>query len=156
MRQQEPNKVSNCIEIFIACQKAIERRELIRRTSKSDKEFHFQNWFEDRLKETENKYEISGRNSYPDFVLVDSAEGYEVKGLGWPGRESSYDSNSQVPTGHHNGRTIYYVFGRYPSKPKENQYEVIDLVICHGGFLNADRNTYIKTRVSKGLAVTET
>lgn len=151
MSQQGPSTVSKCTDIFIACQKAIERKMLIRRTSKSDKEFHFQNWFEDRLKETEYKYDKSGRNSYPDFTLVDIAEGYEVKGLGWPGRESSYDSNSQVPTGNHDGITIYYVFGRYPSKPKENEYEVIDLVICHGGFLNADRKYIHKNRSFKGF-----
>lgn len=41
----------------------------------------------------------------------------------------------------HNGRTIYYVFGRYP-KSKENKYPVLDLVVCHGNFLNA-RHDYI-------------
>ncbi|WP_200827685.1 hypothetical protein [Thermomonospora echinospora] len=70
------------------------------------------------------------------------AEGYEVKGLGLPGREASYDSNSRVPTGFHNGRTIYYVFGRYPSDTSEERYPVIDLVVCHGDFLNAD-HTYV-------------
>ncbi len=47
--------------------------------------------------------------------------GYEVKGLGWPGREANYDCNSQVPRGIHNGRTIYYVFGRYPSGADDNE-----------------------------------
>lgn len=66
--------------------------------------------------------------------------GYEVKGLGWPGREANYDCNSQVPRGIHNGRTIYYVFGRYPSGADENEYPVIDLIICHGNFLNSDHD----------------
>jgi hypothetical protein len=43
--------------------------------------------------------------------------------------------------GQHNGRSIHYVFGRYPTKPDGNKYPVLDLVICHGSFLNAD-NTY--------------
>lgn len=45
--------------------------------------------------------------------MVEQTEGYEIKGLAWPGRERDYDSNSQVPTGYHNGRQIFYVFGRY-------------------------------------------
>jgi hypothetical protein len=62
--------------------------------------------------------------------------------LAYPGRWLNYDSNSQVPTGFHNGRSIYYVFGRYPKQPDGNTYPVLDLVICHGDFLNAD-HTYI-------------
>ncbi len=69
-------------------------------------------------------------------------DGYEVKGLQWPGREASYDSNSRVPTGMHNGRTIYYVFGRYPAATDDPEYPVVDLVLCHGDFLNAD-HTYV-------------
>jgi hypothetical protein len=56
--------------------------------------------------------------------------------LAYPGREANYDCNSQVPSGNHNGRTIYYVFGRYPSEPDGDTYPVLDLVICHGDFLN--------------------
>lgn len=33
------------------------------------------------------------------------------------------------------------MFGRYPVKPDGNSYPVLDLVLCHGSFLNAD-NTY--------------
>ena len=69
-------------------------------------------------------------------------EGYEVKGLQWPGREAGYDSNSRVPTGMHNGRTTYYVFGRYPANADDPEYPVIDLVLCHSDFLNAD-HTYV-------------
>jgi hypothetical protein len=43
-----------------------------------------------------------------------------------------------VPTGFHNARTIWYVFGRYPKKPDGDTYPVVDLVICHGDLLNAD------------------
>lgn len=70
--------------------------------------------------------------------MVRTTEGYELKGLAYPGRDASFDSNSQVPTGLHNSRTIYYVLGRYPKNPDGNTYPVLDLVICHGGFLNAD------------------
>ena len=58
-----------------------------------------------------------GIPSYPDFRLVASTDGFEVKGLAYPGREANYDCNSQVPSGSHNGRTIFYIFGRYPADP---------------------------------------
>jgi hypothetical protein len=114
---------------------------LIEREGANDKEFHFQNWFRSRLESMNLKFDTPGRNSYPDFRLVHSAEGYELKGLAYPGRDASYDCNSQLPSGEHNGRQVYYVFGRYPKKPDGNTYPVLDLVLCHGSFLNAD-NTY--------------
>lgn len=124
--------------VYKRCVQAIGSHVFIRRVSAQDKEFHFQNWFEGRLKETGLNFERGGRNSYPDFRMVKSTDGYEVKGLAYPGREASFDSNSQVPSGSHNGRTIYYVFGRYPKESDGDSYPVIDLVICHGDFLNAD------------------
>jgi hypothetical protein len=66
-------------------------------------------------------------------------EGYEVKGLAFPGRTANYDCNSQVPSGRHNTRDIFYVFGRYP-KEMGAQFPVYDLVLCHGDFLNADHD----------------
>lgn len=74
--------------------------------------------------------------------MVATTEGFEVKGLAYPGRELNYDCNSQVPSGEHNGRTIYYVFGRYPEQPDGDSYPVLDLVLCHGDFLNA-RHDYV-------------
>ena len=41
-----------------------------------------------------------------------------------------------MPSGRHGGRQIFYVFGRYPADA-ELEYPVVDLVICHGDFLNA-------------------
>lgn len=87
-------------------------------------------------------FDLPGRNSYPDFRLVRFTEGFELKGLAYPGREADYDCNSQVPCGEHNGRHVYYVFGRYPVNPDGHSYPVLDLVLCHGSFLNAD-NTYV-------------
>jgi hypothetical protein len=106
--------------------------KLIQRESRRDKEFHFQNWVRTRLDETEFHHEMGGRNSYPDFRMVHIPEGYEVKGLAYPGREITYDSNSQVPSGNHNGRIIFYIFGRYPKEPDGDTYPVLDLVVCHG------------------------
>ncbi len=106
---------STVISVFKNCAEAIHAGKLIRRVSEQDKEFHFQNWVKARLDETKLHHEIGGRNSYPDFRMVHFAEGYEVKGLAYPGREANYDCNSQVPSGSHNGRTIFYVFGRYPA-----------------------------------------
>ena len=95
-----------------------------------------------RLTATGLLHDSPGRNTYPDFSLVNTAEGFEVKGLAYPGREASYDSNSQIPVGVHNGRSIYYVFGRYPADVSESEYPLVDLIICHGNFLNSN-NTYI-------------
>lgn len=129
-------------EIFKECVRAIRDGILVERQESRDKEFHFQNWFKGRLQDIGEDFDEPSRNTYPDFRLVRSAEGYELKGLSYPGREASYDCNSQMPCGEHNGRQILYVFGRYPSKPDGDRYPVLDLVICHGSFLNAD-NTYV-------------
>lgn len=137
--------------VFTQCVKAIRKNVLIQRVSVSDKEYHFQNWFQARLEEFGQNYEVGGRNSYPDFRMVANTDGYELKGLAYPGRDASFDSNSQVPTGFHNGRTIYYVFGRYPKKPDGNSYPVLDLVLCHGDFLNADHDYVHKNKSVKGF-----
>ena len=142
---------STIFAVFKSCVDAISKGELIVRESKSDKEFHFQNWIGKRLRETGLNYELGGRNSYPDFRMVNFPEGYEVKGLAYPGREVNYDCNSQLPNGRHNGRTIFYMFGRYPSIPDGDTYPVLDLTICHGDFLNADHEYVHKNKSIKGF-----
>jgi hypothetical protein len=137
-----PQATTTCLDVFLRCVEAIQANKLIKRESREDKEFHFQNWFKARLDEVGFNFEVGGRNSYPDFRMVAVTEGFEVKGLAYPGREANYDCNSQVPSGSHNGRAIFYVFGRYPSEPDGDTYPVLDLVLCHGDFLNAD-HTYI-------------
>ena len=145
-------KKTKSFEIFARCAEAMTKGILINQVSKTDKEFHFQNWFEKRLQSTGVLFDKGGRNSYPDFTLVKFTEGYEIKGLAWPGRESTYDSNSQVPTGYHNGRDIFYVFGRYPKADETGrEYPVIDLVVCHGDFLNADHEYIHKNKSVKGF-----
>src|SRR3990167_6530658 len=140
-----------CLEVFARCVAAIRTNKLIRRESRQDKEFHFQNWFKARLRDTGLKFEVGGRNTYPDFRMVATTEGYEVKGLAYPGREANYDCNSQVPSGSHNGRTIFYIFGRYPTEPDGNSYPVLDFVVCHGDFLNAEHNYVHKNKNVKGF-----
>lgn len=143
--------MSKVSTIFKTCVKAIQDGVLIEREGRKDKEFHFQNWFENQLESMMINFDSPGRNSYPDFCLVHDAEGFELKGLAYPGREADYDCNSQVPRGEHNGRQVYYVFGRYPIDPDGNSYPVLDLVVCHGSFLNAD-NTYVhKNKSFRGL-----
>jgi hypothetical protein len=137
--------------VFRACVEAIRRGELIERESRADKEFHFQNWFKKCLAGLPFNYQQGGRNSYPDFAIVQATDGFELKGLAYPGRDASFDSNSQVPTGFHNGRTIYYVFGRYPATPDGNRYPVIDLVLCHGDFLNATHEYVHKNKSVRGF-----
>lgn len=150
---------TTCFDVFEQCVLAKESGELIESVSAKDKEFHFQNWFQKRLQKLAFHFEGSGRNTYPDFSLVEYTEGYEIKGLAWPGRERDYDSNSQVPTGLHNGRQIFYVFGRYPADLSQygeqinggKQYPLVDLVLCHGDFLNADHNYIHKNKSVKGF-----
>lgn len=134
--------MSKASTIFKQCVRSIQDGELIEREGRKDKEFHFQNWFQKRLEALKLNFDSPGRNTYPDFRLVQHTEGYELKGLAYPGREADYDCNSQVPCGEHNGRQVYYVFGRYPVNPDGNSYPVLDFVICHGDFLNAD-NCYV-------------
>jgi len=142
---------STILQVYSSCVAAIGHGKLITRESRQDEEFHFQNWFLSRLEDTGIHYEQGGRNSYPDFRIVHVAEGYEVKGLAYPGREANYDCNSQVPSGNHNGRSIFYVFGRYPAKPDGDSYPLLDFVICHGDFLNADHEYIHKNKSVKGF-----
>ena len=142
---------STVFALFERCDEAIQQAKLIRRANRQDKEFHFQNWVGARLGQTGHRYEVGGRNSYPDFRIVRCTDGYEIKGLAYPGREANYDCNSQVPSGSYNGRTIYYVFGRYPAQPDGNTYPVLDLVVCHGDFLNADHTYQHKNKSVKGF-----
>jgi hypothetical protein len=143
--------MSTAADIFARCTKAIRNGILIKRESARDKEFHFQNWIKSRLEESGENFEVGGRNSYPDFRMVATTEGFEIKGLAYPGRDATFDSNSQVPTRVHNGRTIYYAFGRYPKKPDGDEYPVIDLVICHGDFLNVDHEYVHQNKNIKGF-----
>ena len=137
--------------VFRQCVQSIRQELLIERESSRDKEFHFQNWFRKCLTKTGLEFDQGGRNSYPDFIMVRFTDGYEIKGLAYPGRDANFDSNSQSPTGLHNGRSIYYVFGRYPKQPDGNSYPVIDLVICHGDFLNIDHDYQHKNKSVKGF-----
>lgn len=143
--------MSSASSLFKACVQAIQRGELIEREGRSDKEFNFQNWFKRRLESVGLNFDSPGRNSYPDFRLMRFAEGFELKGLAYPGSEADYDCNSQVSCGEHNGRQVYYVFGRYPVNPDGNRYPVLDLVLCHGSFLNADNNYVHKNKSFHGF-----
>lgn len=137
--------------LFKKCVLAMNDNKLISSESDTDKEFHFQNWVKDRIGELRLDFETAGRNSYPDFRMVSTSDGFEVKGLAYPGRDLTYDSNSQIPSGVHNGRTIYYIFGRYPAKPDGRHYPVMDLAICHGDFLNADHGYTHANKSVKGF-----
>ncbi|GAK55585.1 hypothetical protein U27_02419 [Candidatus Vecturithrix granuli] len=144
--------MSLIIDVFMKCYDAIRSGKLIQRESRRDKEYHFQDWFRERLKEIGEPFDEPERNSYPDFRMVAHTIGFEIKGLQYPGRMMTFDCNSQVPSGFHNGREIIYVFGRYPSDPQNpNQYPVLDLILCHGDFLNADHDYVHKNKSIKGF-----
>ena len=96
--------------IFKHCVEAIRQGSLIERMGATDKEYHFQELVSSELGRDGVELENRQPNCYPDFRMVATTEGYELKGLAYPGRDASFDSNSQVPSGFHNGRTVYYVF----------------------------------------------
>jgi len=148
MSENQTTRVSTVERVFLECARARAQGVSIQKVSASDKEFHFQNWVQARLDACGLEYDQPGRNAYPDFRLVRSPEGYEVKGLGFPGRETNYDANSQVPSGRHRGRDVYYIFGRYPNDTNGlDEYPVPDIVVCHGDFLNAD-SEYVHKNLS--------
>ncbi|MCS1540151.1 hypothetical protein MWK85_27200 [Escherichia coli] len=76
-------KNTTAFDVFEKCVQAVQAGELIESISAKDKEFHFQNWFQKRLQSLNMHFEGSGRNTYPDFCLVEHTEGYEIKGLAW-------------------------------------------------------------------------
>lgn len=142
---------STCFDVFTECVRAITNCELVHKEGTHDKEFHFQNWCQDRIEQTGLNFDEPKRNAYPDFTLVDYPEGYEIKGLEYPGREADFDANSNVPTGLHRGRTIFYIFGRYPKARGELEYPLTDLVLCHGDFMNADHDYVHENKHVKGF-----
>jgi hypothetical protein len=138
--------------VFLECERARAEGDLVERVSASDKEHHFQNWVQARSDACGLSYDEPGRNTHPDFRLVHHPEGYEVKGLEFPGHEADYDSDSQVPTGNHRGREVFYVFGRYPkSVLGVDEYPVLDLVVCHGGFLDSDTEYIHRNKSFRGF-----
>lgn len=140
------------VDVFVQCHAAIRQGVLIQREGRRDKEFHFQDWFGRRLAELGIQFDTVARNAYPDFRLVHLPLGFETKGLRFPGRVATYDSNSQVPSGNHLGRDIIYVFGRYPADPlHEHEYPVYDLILCHGSFLNADTDYVHENKSVRGF-----
>ena len=145
----------SALDFFLACDDAVQRSVLIRRESRRDKEFHFQNWSADRPDGLRVDYDEPARNTYPDFRLVKSPVGFELKGLAFPGRHKDFDCNSRLPRGVHHGRTIYYVFGRYP-KGKDAAFPVVDLVVCQGTSSTPGATTPIRIRAFAASGATAT
>jgi hypothetical protein len=135
-------------QLFIACVEDIEVPVAFR--SASDKEYGFQDWVLDRLIATGLAFQESGRNGYPDLKLTDTPDGFEVKSLAHPGRIETMDTNSRPPGGFHDGREIYYVFGRYlRDPPKSLSGEVRDFVLYHGDLVDPSRDYVHKNRSFK-------
>jgi hypothetical protein len=135
-----------CFELLQECFDAIHTGCLIHRTEANDKEFHFQNWFHDRLTKIASSVDPQGRNLFPDFLLHASNEAYEVKGLEVPGRDNTFDANSHLPSGIFEDKSLFYAFGRYP-KTKSKSFPVLDVVICHGSFFNTNRYAHLNTSI---------
>jgi hypothetical protein len=46
---------------------------------------------------------------------------------------------------------VYYLFARYPKSPDGDSFPVLDLVLCHGSFLNADNSYVHKNKSFRGF-----
>lgn len=150
--ERAANDLKAIEDIYLECDRAHREGVHIAKVSAGDKEFHFQNWFQDRLDACGLAYYEPERNTYPDFRLRRHHLGIEVKGVETPGRTADFDSNSQLPSGTHATRDIYYFFGRYPAKTgKKPTYPVLDLILCHGSFLNTENGDLRKNSSFKGF-----
>lgn len=136
---------------------AMDRGESLDASNPRDKEFRFQDWFESRLAEAGEALIPTGRNTYPDFSIEGALVGYEVKSVesSEQGRWKDFDANSHLPSGSRDGRTVYYVFGRYRKDAETAKIEVVDLVICHGDF-STRRTPRTRTRTCPRTAVSAT
>ncbi|MFN3812373.1 MAG: hypothetical protein ACK4S6_17340 [Roseateles asaccharophilus] len=125
------------LRVFLSLAHGFHNDVPIVRANQQDKEYHFQNWVKRRIQAAGLAFQEQGRHGYPDFILEDHPCGFEVKGLAHPGRVADFDCNSQLPLAQHDGRSIFYIFGRYP-QTTEQEYAVFDLVLCSASFLNAE------------------
>jgi hypothetical protein len=128
----------NASNFLVACDEAVTAGRLIRRLSQRDKEYAVQDWISDRLGECGVDYVQNGRNTYPDFWINQQGQhlvGIESKGLTFPGRARTFDGNSRLASGEHDGAPVYYAFARYP-KTRNSEYAVSDLVVFHSDLLN--------------------
>ncbi len=89
-------------DVFATCERAVLAGVPTHRTA-DDKEFHFQRWVEQRIREAGYEVPTSGRNTYPDFPVTGFTESYEVKGITVGSRENDFDCNSALPSGLHGG-----------------------------------------------------
>lgn len=125
------------VQVFLSLAHGFHNRVPIVRSSSKDKEYHFQNWVKRRIEASGIPFTEQGRHGYPDFILDGHRCGFEVKGLSHPGRMADFDCNSQLPLAEHDGRKVFYIFGRYPLT-NDNEFLVHDLVLCSAAFLNAE------------------
>lgn len=140
--QERYNDLAPEVQVFLSLAHGYHNAVPIVRATAQDKEFHFQNWVRSRIAQSGLRFEPQGRHGYPDFVLSDHAAGFEVKGLSvnpvtGAGRVNDFDCNSQLPLAEHDGRKVFYIFGRYPLV-NDTEYMVTDLVLCSASFLNTE------------------
>ena len=129
-----PDDLAVVERIFRAVSEEHRARVVLERKGR-DKEFFFQNWFTSVLENQGIAFDEPQRNAYPDYRLVHAPVGVELKGLELPGREATFDCNSQPPRGMHNGRTVFYIFGRYEST-EQRELSLVDLCMFHGDLLD--------------------
>ena len=108
--------------------------------SKFDKEFFPQDWFADRLDDLSLSYDLQGRNSYPDFWVLEKdqlLEGFEIKSLEFSDNlRKTIDFNSTIPSGKKSNKNMFLVFFLYL---KEGTYRKVHTInISHMDFVNSN------------------
>ena len=108
--------------------------------SKFDKEFFSQDWFADRLEDLSLNYELQGRNSYPDFWVMEKEqilEGFEIKSLEFSDNlRKTVDFNSTIPSGKKSGKNMFLVFFLYVKEGSDRIVHTIN--ISHMDFVNSN------------------
>ena len=67
-KRAKPNRKKpdwTVLDVFEQCVASIRLGELIHRVSRTDKEYHFQNWFQSRLTETGVEFEVGAGTAIP-------------------------------------------------------------------------------------------
>lgn len=132
---------SRCFDVFAALLHAVDVGIMIHRSDAADKEFPLQNFCKAAFDaDASLMIQQNSRNGFPDFLMEFCPEAYEIKGLEFPGRNATFDANSDMPQAISDGRELFYVFGRYSSKDSSGNalvdFPLYDLVICPGSLFS--------------------
>jgi hypothetical protein len=70
---------SAILTVFAHCIRAIHSGKLIHRTSRQDKEFHFQDWFRTRLEESGLHYKRKSTELWKPWLITSTNRGHNLR-----------------------------------------------------------------------------